>query len=155
MNTQNCIKFLQKYLSSSSNFTKKSPKLRKCKCQKILPSKANVLLKNTQQGNKKQPCAGGGLFHPSHRQGRIEPKKSAQRKYKELTYDYLIELLGIENRPNNNSLSIEKAVNGFFNKFAFTGLYIYSPYMELLYKHEPANKAIGQTYKILLIILRN
>ncbi len=63
-------------------------------------------------------------------------KSDGFRRNKELTYDYLCELLEIPNKPSQNGVTLQVAIDKFFKKFNFTGLYVYDYYMKLIYKHE-------------------
>ena len=50
-------------------------------------------------------------------------KSNGKRHYKELTYDYLCEILELENKPDNIGCTIERAIEKFFKRFEFTGIY--------------------------------
>ena len=81
-------------------------------------------------------------------------KADGKRRNKELTYSYLCDLLEIPDTPSHNAVSIQTVVDKFFKKFNFTGLYVYSPYMSLLYKYEPAlNETRGTT--VLRVIVKD
>jgi len=66
--------------------------------------------------------------------------KKGVRKYKELTYDFLINLCEIENKPTNNGVSINIIIDKFFKKYKFLGLKIYNQFMQLIRHHESTDK---------------
>jgi hypothetical protein len=72
-------------------------------------------------------------------------KSNGKRCYKELTYNYLCEILELENKPDNIGCSIERAIEKFFKRFEFTGIYVYDSYMNLEAKHisNPKNKDLA------------
>lgn len=77
---------------------------------------------------------------------RFNKKKSnGKRCYKELTYDYLCEILELENKPDNIGCTIERAIEKFFSRFEFTGIYVYDSYMKLDTKFiaNPNNKDLA------------
>jgi len=77
---------------------------------------------------------------------RFNKKKSnGKRCYKELTYDYLCEILELENKPDNIGCTIERAIDKFFSRFEFTGIYVYDSYMKLDTKFiaNPNNKDLA------------
>lgn len=63
-------------------------------------------------------------------------KADGKRRNKELTYEYLCEILKIPNNPTDNGVSIDKVVELFFKRFNFAELYIYDNYMNLIKTHE-------------------
>lgn len=72
-------------------------------------------------------------------------KSNGKRCYKELTYDYLCEILELENKPDNIGCTIERAIEKFFSRFEFTGIYVYDSYMKLDTKFiaNPNNKDLA------------
>ena len=72
-------------------------------------------------------------------------KSNGKRHYHELTYDYLCEILELENKPDNIGCTIERAIEKFFSRFEFTGIYIYDSYMKLDTKFiaNPNNKDLA------------
>ena len=71
------------------------------------------------------------------------------RKYKELTYDRLCELLDMPNdKAGNIGCSILHAVEHFFKRFNFASLYVFDPFMNLLLKHEATDKRNTSLYII-------
>jgi hypothetical protein len=74
-----------------------------------------------------------------------------KRRYKELTYKYLAEILGIEYKDSHMGLNIGVAIEKFFKRFKFAGLYIYTSYMELLVKHEPEDSKDVNVLKLLVV----
>jgi len=72
-------------------------------------------------------------------------KSNGKRLYKELTYDYLCEILELENKPDNIGCTIERAIEKFFSRFEFTGIYVYDSYMKLDTKFiaNPNNKDLA------------
>jgi len=63
-------------------------------------------------------------------------KADGKRKYKELTYKYLCEILNIPDKEEDNEVSLNRVVDKFFKKFNFAELYVYDPFMKLLFKHD-------------------
>lgn len=78
-------------------------------------------------------------------------KPNGSRIYKELTYDYLCEVLDLESKPDNIGCSIERAVEKFFKRFEFTGIYVYDSFMNLEFSHisNPKNKDLS-TMRVLV-----
>lgn len=72
-------------------------------------------------------------------------KSNGKRCYKELSYDYLCEILELENKPDNIGCTIERAIEKFFKRFEFTGIYIYDSFMKLDTKFiaNPNNKDLA------------
>jgi len=64
-------------------------------------------------------------------------KSDGKRAYKELTYEYLAELLEIDLKPSDNSCDLQTVIDKFINRFKFAGLFVYNCYMQLLYKSVP------------------
>lgn len=62
-------------------------------------------------------------------------KSDGKRRYKELTYDYMCEILQIPNKKSDNACYINKAIETFFTRFKFAELYVYNCYMKLIHKH--------------------
>ena len=77
-------------------------------------------------------------------------KKDKSRERKELTYSYLCEILEIPDKPSHNSASINQVVEKFFKRFNFANLYVYSPYMQLLFKHQGTNIVQPTTLRIIV-----
>lgn len=67
-------------------------------------------------------------------------KTDGKRYYQQLTYPRLCHLLGIEDKPTDNELTVEELVENFVKKFNFIAFYAYSPSMELIYHHESKSK---------------
>jgi hypothetical protein len=61
------------------------------------------------------------------------------RRNKELTYEYLCELLKLENKKSHIGCSIQHVVNNFFSKFNFLGLVVYDCYNRLIFEHKPTS----------------
>jgi hypothetical protein len=80
-------------------------------------------------------------------------KKDGKRRNAELTYSYLCNLFGIEDKPTHNAVSLQTVIDKFFKRYNFAGLYVYSPFMSLLYKHEPSTTDGGLT--VLRIIIKD
>ncbi len=72
-------------------------------------------------------------------------RTNGKRYYKELTYDYLCELLELDNKPDNIGCTIERAIEKFFKRYEFTGIYVYDSYMKLDTKFiaNPKNKDLA------------
>jgi hypothetical protein len=68
---------------------------------------------------------------------KISGPKETKRRFKELTYSHLCELFEIPDTPSDCEVSLRTVIDKFFMKYNWTGLYVYSPFMELLYKKEP------------------
>lgn len=68
-------------------------------------------------------------------------KSDGKRANKELTYAYLCEILEIEDKPTHNAVDILTCVDKFFKRFNFASLYVYSPFMELIYEHKASTKS--------------
>jgi len=64
--------------------------------------------------------------------------KVAKRDKIELTYEYLCDVIGLENDDNNISCSIIQSLK-FFEKHEL-GLFVYDSFLNLLFKYEPENK---------------
>lgn len=77
-------------------------------------------------------------------------KSDGKRAYKELTYDYLCTILEVQNQPSNIGVSIKTVVEKFFKRFPFAGLSVYTPFMKLLYRHEPADSSNFSVLKIMV-----
>lgn len=77
-------------------------------------------------------------------------KSDGKRAYKELTYDYLCEILEVKNQPNNIGVSIKTVVEKFFKRFSFAGLSVYSPFMKLIYRHDPQDITNSIVLKIMV-----
>lgn len=69
-----------------------------------------------------------------------ETKSDGKRRYKELTYQYLAQILEIEYKGKNMECSIHRAIEKFFKRYEFTGIYVYDCWMNLLCKHLPNPK---------------
>lgn len=72
-------------------------------------------------------------------------KSDGRRAYKELTYDYLCELLELESKPSDIGCTLERAIEYFFKVYDFTGIYVYDSYLNLIHKHisNPKNKNLS------------
>lgn len=72
-------------------------------------------------------------------------KSDGRRAYKELTYDYLCELLDLESKPSDIGCTVERAIEYFFKVYDFTGIYVYDSYLNLIHKHisNPKNKNLS------------
>ena len=82
-------------------------------------------------------------------------KPDGRRKYKELTYDYLLNILDIENnREDNIGLSISRAVDKFFSKFNL-GLDVISQDDILLYTYRPEKLNNNIKPQIMRIMITN
>ena len=66
--------------------------------------------------------------------------KNGFRRNKELTYDFLLNLLKKENKPDDNECSINEMVDKFFKKYNFIGLYVYDSFMKCIFVHRPIDK---------------
>lgn len=77
-------------------------------------------------------------------------KSDGKRAHKELTYSYLCDLLEIPNEKANIAVSINQIVEKVFKRFAFLNLYVYSPYMKLLFKHISPNQNTSTSLRIII-----
>ena len=77
-------------------------------------------------------------------------KSDGKRAYKELTYSYLCEILEIEDKPTHNAIDILTCVEKFFKKFSFASLYVYSPFMELIYEHKATAKSDNCALRVMI-----
>lgn len=68
--------------------------------------------------------------------------KDGKRIYKELTYEYLADILKIKYKSDGEmELTIKDVVDNFFKKFnSFAALKIYDSFMNLIFHHENTNK---------------
>lgn len=76
-------------------------------------------------------------------------KSDGKRNYKELTYTYLCEILGIPDKPSFNAVSLNEVRDKFFKRFSFTGIRAYDVYMNLIYSHEPTDLTHSLILKVM------
>lgn len=77
-------------------------------------------------------------------------KSDGKRRNTELTYDYLCRILEIENKSSHNAVSLQLVVDKFFTRFNFLSLYVYDPYMKLLFKYEAEDKKNNSSLRIIV-----
>lgn len=64
-------------------------------------------------------------------------KADGKRRNRELTYDYLCEILQIENKKSNMGCSVNRVKEKFCEKFNFVGFYVYDCYNNCKLSHKP------------------
>jgi hypothetical protein len=79
-------------------------------------------------------------------------KSDGKRAYKELTYDRLCEVLGVENKPENIAVSIQNAVEKFFIPFKLC-LDVYDIFMNVVYSYRPDIQS--KYYEVLKIMIHD
>ena len=66
-------------------------------------------------------------------------KANGMRRNKELTYEYLCEMMKLENKSSDIECSIKELMR-FISKFNFIGLSVFTPFMRRVFHHQPEEK---------------
>ena len=82
---------------------------------------------------------------------RFNRKKSdGKRRNKELTYEYLCEVLEVENQPSDIGVDIYTVIEKFIKTYKFLSFYVYDAYTNLLVSHVAEDSKDSVSLRILL-----
>ena len=79
-----------------------------------------------------------------------EVKEDGKRKFKELTYQRLAEILEIKLNDESNPIKLSLVIDKFFKRFNFASLYVYDNYNKLIVKHEATDKKNTLSLRVIL-----
>lgn len=77
-------------------------------------------------------------------------KMDGKRMYKELTYSNLCNILEIPDKPDNNEIDIETAVEKFIKKYKFLSIYVYDPYMNCILSHQAIDAKHSSSIRVMI-----
>lgn len=79
-----------------------------------------------------------------------EKKSDGKRRYKELTYSNLCEVLEIPDKADNNEVDIETVYEKFIKKYNFLSFYVYDAFMNCLLSHKAQDEKKAVSCRVMI-----